>query len=921
MTERIIRFGPFELRPEREQLLNAGARVSLGSRALAILALLAERAGEIVSIQEINEHVWPNLFVQENNLRVHMSSIRRALRTASEGDAEIVNVPGRGYRLSAEVTLESAGEDAPRASRPQDLRPLPPPLQVNHLVGRADIVAQLGESLRRHRLVTVVGPGGVGKTSVALAALNVLPANAAACFIDLTNCASIEHVAAAAAAALQSPMGRDATPTVLIDRLRDIEILLVLDNCEHLIDVVARVAETVLRSCPRVRLLATSREPLRVPGEMQAHLQPLPVPAAADTVQAISENPAVLLFAERAEAAAGGFSVTQENAGEVAAVCRSLDGLPLALELAAAAVPIVGLNTLSSGLTQRLALLAFGRRTLARHETLEAMLDWSFELLSPAERAVLSFLGVFRASFDLTAAVSVAALEQDDESKTARAVLRLAAKSLLLIEPSSQGMTYRLLETTKAYARRKLQESGQSAIAARRHAEWVRELLARAKSDWRRLDRAVWWDRYGNTIDDVRAALIWSLHENGDTRLSISLTIASAPLWLGVSQFAEYNSWLEEALATLDTLGETGGYDEVQLQIGLCVLLFNADRPDERFVRAAKQVLRIGERIGDPLARATGLWLLSGERALMADHPGALALARRMLAAAATPEADVELRMFARRVVALMTFRVGEVTKSAEIGGELVANLPSQSAYGAVLRYDHSTVARGNHAVTLAVQGRLDSARNLIMDAVIDAQHLRNPNSFSFVLSSAACPIMLWLGDNEQAQRYAGMLANAAEANGFSYVAELAAWYSAIADLRLGKPAWSLAPYWLKAPPPHDKDVFITTHAALCDVEDVARVEACPPHWATAEILRAHGEARLRAGDKAAARTLFERALSLAEAQGAGLWALRAATSLAGLAEPDTMAGVLEAALARIEGDDRYPDVLAAKSLLTAFAG
>ncbi len=199
MTERIIRFGPFELRPERELLLNAGARVSLGSRALAILALLAERAGEIVSIQEINEHVWPNLFVQENNLRVHMSSIRRALRTASEGDAEIVNVPGRGYRLSAEVTLESAGEDAPEASGPRSLRPLPPPLQMNRLIGRADTVAQVGESLRQHRLVTIVGPGGVGKTSVALAALNVLPANATACFIDLTNCASIEHVAAAAA--------------------------------------------------------------------------------------------------------------------------------------------------------------------------------------------------------------------------------------------------------------------------------------------------------------------------------------------------------------------------------------------------------------------------------------------------------------------------------------------------------------------------------------------------------------------------------------------------------------------------------------------------------------------------------------------------------------------------------------------------
>lgn len=920
MTERIVHFGSFELRPEREQLLNGGVRVALGSRALAILALLAERAGEIVSIQEITERVWPNLFVQENNLRVHMSSIRRALRTSSEGDAEIVNVPGRGYRLSAEVTIESVGEDAPEAMALGSLRPLPPPLQMNRLIGRTDSVAQVVEGLRQHRLVTIVGPGGIGKTSVALAAVNALPANAAACFIDLTNCASVEHVAAAAAAALQSPMGRDTTPSVLVDRLRDVEILLVLDNCEHLIDVVAHVAETVLQSCPRVKLLATSRESLRVPGEMQAHLQPLPVPKAVDTIQAISENPAVLLFAERVEAAAGGFSITEANAGQIAAVCRSLDGLPLALELAAAAVPIVGLEALSSGLTQRLSLLALGRRTLARHETLEAMLDWSFELLSPDERTVLSFLGSFRSSFDLAAAVSVAALAQGDESQTARAVLQLAAKSLLLIEPSSEGVTYRLLETTKGYARRKLQESGQAPIAARRHAEWVQGLLARAKADWRKLERAIWWDRYGNTIDDVRAALVWSLREAGDERLGISLTIASAPLWLGVSQFAEYNAWLEEALATLETLGEAGGQEEVQLQTGLCVLRFNADRPGERFVRAAKQILRIGEEIGDPLARAIGLWLLSGERMLAADHPAALALARRMLTGA-TSEADSDLEAFAQRVLAMMTFKVGEIAKSAKIGGEIIANLPRLSAYGAALRYDHSTVARGNHALTLAVQGRLDSAKALIMEAAIDAHRLRNPNSFCFVLSSAGCPIALWLGDDELARHYAGLLSSAAEANGFRYVAELAAWYAGIPDLRLGKPRQALMLDQLNPPPPHDKDVFITAHAALCDAEAVARAEANPPHWATAEILRAHGEARLRAGDKAGARALFERALSLAEAQGAGLWALRAATSLAGLAESDATAGVLEAALARVEGDDRYPDVFAAKSLLTTFAG
>lgn len=885
MTERVLRFGSFELRPERGQLLNGGVPVGLGSRALAILTLLAERAGAIVSVQEITRHVWPNLFVQENNLRVHVTAIRRALRTAADGDAEIINVPGRGYRLHAEVTVERAGDaEAPVSS---EVHPLPLPLLINRLIGREDCVAQVVDNVGRHRLVTVVGPGGIGKTSVALAALSALPPRPTACFVDLSNCTSIEHIATAVAAALQSPMGSDATPAVLVERLRDAELILLLDNCEHLIDIVARVVETVLQSCPGVKLLATSREPLRAPGEVQLHLPPLPVPAMADTTEAIADNPAAALFVERTRAAAGGFSMTEGNARQIAAVCRSLDGLPLALELAAAAVPMVGLDALSDGLTQRLSLLAFGRRTLARHETLEAMLDWSFELLSPAERTVLGYLGSFRSGFSLAAAVQVAALDGGGEEMTARSVLQLAAKSLLVIEPAAQGVAYRMLETTKLYARRKIAGSGQAEIAARRHAEWVGSLLERAQDDWLRLERAAWWERYGPAIDDVRGALVWSLGDAGDKRLGVRLTLASAPLWIGLSQFAEYNRWLEQALATLEALGEAGGAEEIQLQIGLCVLLFNADRPGDGFVRAATRVLRIGETIGDPLARATGLWLLSGQRGIMGDHPGSLALAQQMLETE-TPDPDPDLQTFARRVIALMTFRVGRLADSVAIGAELVAHLSDRTAYGAVLRYDHSTVARGNHALTLAVQGRLEDARALILETVADGERLRNPASFCYLLSSAACPVALWLGDDELARRYADRLAREAQDNRFTYMAELATWFSRILDLRAGKPIQP--PDRIQPPLPHDKDMFITTCAALCDAEAVARVETSDPHWATAEILRAHGESRLRSGDTAAARALFARALSIAEAQGSGLWAHRAATSLARLVPPDVAA-------------------------------
>jgi len=919
MSARIIRFGAFELRPERGQLLIDGVRVGLGSRAIAILALLAERAGDIVSVQQITEHVWPNIFVQENNLRVHMTAIRRALRAGADSTAEIVNVPGRGYLLSAEVTIEAEVADPTEPTTSQGIHPLPLPLQINRLIGRERAVSDIVACVGRHRLVTIVGPGGIGKTSVALASLTQLRAVAAVGFVDLSNCTSIEHVATAAAAALQSPMGRDSTPGVLIERLRDAELVMLLDNCEHLIESVAIAAETILQSCPRVKLLTTSREPLRIPGEILVRLQPLPVPAPDDAIPTIAGNQSVALFVERAEAAAGAFPLTDETTRQVAAVCRSLDGLPLALELAAAAMPMVGLTALTSGLTERLSLLTLGRRTLARHETLEAMLDWSFELLSPVERTVFGCLSLFRSGFDLNAAAQVGALDVAGEAEAARAVVHLASKSLLVTDPSADGVRYRLLETTRVYARRKLERAGNVSPALRRHAEWVRMLLERAQADWVRLDRTAWWERYGTAIDDVRAALVWAFGvrasgEAGDPRLGIRLTLASAPLWLGMAQFAEYDRWLDQALITLDTLGERGGRKEMQLQIGLCVLLFYADGPGGAFVRTATQVLRIAKRIGDPLARATALWMLSGQRGIMADHPASLKLAQQMLGPKPA-DLDPDLQAFAWRVIAVMTLRVGRVAESAKIGADLVTNLTGGTAYGAVLRFDHWVMTRGNHSVTLAVQGRLDVAKAMIMEAVIDARRLRNPSSFCYLLSSAACPVALWLGDDELARHYAGLLAREASDNRFPYMEELAVWFSQIADWRAGVPVQPPTGGRLSSPLPHDKDVFITACAALCDDEAVARAEASAPHWATAEILRAAGEGRLQSGDTAAARTLFARALAIAEGQGAGLWALRAATSLARLIPPNEGATVLRSALARIEGD-ASPDGRAARALL-----
>lgn len=919
MTDRVLRFGQLALWPERGQLLHQNRPVKLGSRALAILILLAERPGEIFSARDIVDHVWPNLFVQDNNLRVHLTAIRRVLRSTSGDQVEIINVPGRGYRLRGEVTIDRLGAAAARAAG--IVQPMPLPIPANLLIGRMDCVASVLESLDHYRLVTIIGAGGIGKTSLALAALSAASTGTACAFIDLSNCTSLEHVTAAVSAALQSPMGNAATPSVIIDSLRDAEIVMLLDNCEHILGIIAGFAEALLQACPRIRILATSREPLRIPGEFRIPLPPLAVPDIADSVEAISISPAVGLFVQRAQESAGGFSLGHANARSIASICRSLDGLPLALELAAAAVPVLGIDALDEGLAQRLSLLSFGRRTLARHESLEAMLDWSFELLSPRERQIFSYLGYFRSSFDLASAVRIASAEPDEESDTAKAVLQLAAKSLVMVDTTSSRTTYRLLETTKVYARRKLGEGGAMQVVAQRHARWVQDLLGQAQDDWSVLERGAWWERYGNAIDDVRAALAWSLGDTGEGRLGVSLTLASAPLWIGLAQFAEYNEWLEKALSTLARLGEAGGAAEIQLQIGRCVLLFNAERPGANFVEAATRVLQIGEAIGDRWACATGLWLLSGYRQIVADYAGALALAHRISDHAA-PEIDPELENFARRVTGLMTLRTGRLAQAEAIGAQLLADLDDRTAYDAVLRYDHSVVTRGHHALTLALRGRCQTALGLVAEAVAEGARLRNPATFCYLLISAACPIALWLGENALAKSYIDTLAREAADNGFTYMGELAEWYRRILDQRGGDGGRSGALPESGPLLPHDRIVFITLCPGVCDAQSLAIAEAGETHWASAEILRAGGEARLAAGDAAGALSLFSRSLAIAEAQGNWLWALRAATSLAPFMAADGAAAMLSAAVARFEHPHgQFADLRAARLVLAELDG
>jgi predicted ATPase/DNA-binding winged helix-turn-helix (wHTH) protein len=451
-----LQFGPFRLFPQQRLLLHSDTPLRLGSRARDILFALVERAGEIVMKNDLIARVWPNTIVEEGTLRVHVNSLRRALGCGKAGVRYVENVTGRGYLFIAPVTRR----EQTRAPEPGA------PVPLTRMIGRDAILSTLTARLTQarslgRRLLTIVGPGGSGKTTVAanLADRQRLSYPDGARFIDLANCADLEP-AAAVAAAFGAGNCTDDPLAQLSRLLRGKQMLLVLDNCERVVGSAAALAENLLRVAPGLHILATSREPLRTQSEWLLHLAPLAAPAREPplTAERALDFPAIQLFVERAMASQEDFELTDANVAVVVDICRELDGLPLAIELAAARAGLFGMHEIRARVHDPLGLLTKGCRTApARQQTLRATLDWSYTTLSDVERVAFRRLAIFDRGFDLNSAV----MEIADDTLTAAAVTdsvaNLAAKSLLVRQEVDGRAVYRFLTTTRAYALEKLE--------------------------------------------------------------------------------------------------------------------------------------------------------------------------------------------------------------------------------------------------------------------------------------------------------------------------------------------------------------------------------------------------------------------------------------------------------------------------------
>jgi DNA-binding winged helix-turn-helix (wHTH) protein len=400
-------FGPFRLLRDQRLLLKAEKPVRLGGRAHEILSALLERPGEVVSKEQLFARVWPKQFVEEGNLKFHVAALRKALGDGQEGNRFIANVPGRGYCFVGRV---ESSEWKPPAPGTAQSRQLPAPL--TRIVGRSDTIVSLATRLSQQRFITIVGPGGIGKTTVAVAVAAALVAtfNDGVRFVDLAPIADPSRVVSAVAAALGVAVQSENDSQGLISFLRDRHTLIVLDNCEHVIETVAALAEGLVTGAGSACLLATSREPLGADGEHVHRLEPLATPPASEELTAAQALafPAVQLFVERAVASQDTFELTDADAPIVAQLCRRLDGIALAIEIAAGRVDTFGVAQLASGLDDRLRLLMRGRRTsLTRHQTLSATLDWSYQLLPEAEREALRGLAIFAGIFYWNSASAV----------------------------------------------------------------------------------------------------------------------------------------------------------------------------------------------------------------------------------------------------------------------------------------------------------------------------------------------------------------------------------------------------------------------------------------------------------------------------------------------------------------------------------
>ncbi len=895
-TQDVIVIGAFQLFPRERVLKTEDGPVKLGSRAFDILLALAEMPGEVVSHRELLAKVWPNVFVEDVSLRVHMAALRKTLEVQDKGRTYLTNVPGRGYKLVAPTSKQAVAVEHDPLQAPQSALGLPRASQA--MVGRQDEVRALSVKLLAHRFVSIVGPGGVGKTTVALSVAHALlqEFKGAVHFVDLSPLGEPHLLPGAVATAVG--LGADQPDAIggIVNRLRGKRLLLVMDSCEHLISEAAEVAHRLFTELRDLHILGTSREALRAGGE-QIHFLPAllcPPDDAGLNAADLLTYPAVQLFANRM--ASAGRSTSGPSGGEaetIGAICRKLGGIALAIELAASHAAIHGVEDTAAMLDTRFALLWPGRRTAPpRHQTLGAMLDWSFNLLSAAERAVLRRLCVFPGGFSPDAARSIADVGAG-ENEAFEVVNGLIAKSLVVLEASEPATRYRLLDTTRAYARRKLEEAGEFAAVHRRHALYVCEMLlasaaagSGAPSD--------------GDIGDVRAALRWSFGPGGDVSLGIDVATYAAPLLLSRALLSECRDWLAKAAAAA---GDRPPEQELRLQMAHAAAELFYTGFTEQTEIAWKRTLGRARAIGDVPAQFLSYLALWGGQIRAAQYAVALDTARQC-ADLANATADCGAMAMGEWMLGHSLHHVGRFDDSRQ---RLLRyfSLETESARLASIRatgFDRYVDASNLLSGALWILGYPDQAKVWVDRALAEA--LASGHSIPLGLAMSWECLYTYLSEIDIGviEHVSVALLDQGRAHSIDSDSGFGLCIMGLSQAMRGQfdkgtPLIVEGLKLLAAARMEAFSVLILAHTCEHAIKLGRADEAADwmtqlqnkdtnfEHWCFSEVLRVRGLLAELTGDNGAAEALFRQAIDLARRQQALAWELRAALGLSALLE------------------------------------
>ncbi len=903
-TTDVISFGPFTLVASERLLMKEGAPVELGSRTLDILIALVSRPNEVVGKRELLAQVWPDVTVEEGSLRFHIAGLRRALSDGKDGARYITTHAGRGYCFVAPISLSAGKASENNADAATIIPDANLPARSTRMVGREDSILTLSVQLAASRFVTIVGSGGVGKTTVAVAvAHDLLEAFAGSVlFVDLAALLDADLAAISLASMLGLSVQSDDPIPALIAYLRDKKMVLILDNCEHIIEAAASLAERVFLAAPQVHILATSREALRVQGERVHRLAPLSFPPDDPGLTgAIALTfPAVQLFLERAEAGGICLDLDDADAAIVASICRKLDGVPLAIELAAGRVEAYGLQETAALLEQRLTLPWLGQRTAPpRQRTLQATLDWSYGLLSPVERVVLRRLAVFVGHFTLEAARAVATSATIDQVLILGAVGSLVAKSMVSTNRVGTTMRYRLLDTTRAYAL-EINDDDAADIAAR-HATYYREWLEQNSAEWSTWSTGTERAPHLDKLNNARAALEWCFGVNGDREIGIGLAAAAVPIFLVMSLLPECHRWSERAILALDDTAR-GGSEEMHLQAGIGISSMQMQGEGDAARSALNRSLAIAEERSDILHQAALLGMLHMFHFRAGDFKTALDYATRCRGLAETIDDPAGITL-AHSILGRSLLVMGDLGV-ARI--ELEALLPiwpsAQRTRSIYLAYDRHYRAGIALARTLWLQGHPFQAVERAVQTIKDAERMDHPASLVSVLAWGAS-VFLWTGDLRSAEAHIESCISRAEsysleplvAVGQARKAELAIRRgdakNGVESLRESLEKIHAVRYELITT---EFDISLAeglgaierfSEAIKVINETIQRVETNGDAAYMPELLRVKGRLLLSKSQSnaAEAESSFMQSLELSRRQGARAWELRTATDLAAL--------------------------------------